>query len=786
MTIKFQISFLFSFILLQFLYAQELTQTIRGTVVDKITQMPLPGANVVVINSTPFNGASTDLDGKFKISHVPVGNHSLKISFLGYKELTLPNVVVNSGKEVVLNINVEENIIQGAEVVVTGKLEKNKAINEYSVISARTFSVEETQKYAAAVNDPARMATAYAGVISTNDGNNTIAIRGNSPNGLQWRMEGVEIPNPNHFSNVGTSGGGISILSSQLLTNSDFLTGAFSAEYGNALSGVFDLRLRKGNNQKREYTIQAGILGTDVAAEGPFKKGYDGSYLVNYRYSTLSLLDKIGVNIGFGTTTFQDLSYNIYLPTKVSGSFTLFGFGGLSSQVYKAEKDSAQWTDYFHRISSKFHANTGASGITHFLTITSSTYLKTSLIASGTSNGYTDDLINEEYQTEHLGDQDLNQHKVSLSSVLTKKVNSRLSLKAGITGNKINYTFFKRYKNDETDKVETYINEGGSAYTFQSFFQASYHTTEKLTLNGGVHFLMLATNGTYAVEPRISVKYELNPAEFISLGYGLHSQVQPLGVYYVQRTNANGVKEKPNKNLGFTKAQHLVLAYDKSLSEFLHLKLEGYYQYLYNIPVSTDPTSTYSVVNQEEGYSAELLTNKGTGRNVGIELTFEQFLRKDLYFLLSGSIFDSKYKAANGEWYNTRFNSNYNISFTAGKEVKTGEKFRNRILGFNLKSVYSGGLRETPINEIASVANGYAVQYEERAFENKVKDYFRTDIRLSVKRNRIKSTVTWALDIQNVGNHKNAYGKYFDPQLGKIQSWYQAPLIPILSYKVDF
>jgi len=290
------------------LFSQSLTQTIRGSVIDKISKTALPGATVVIVNSDPLIGSTTDQDGNFKLSKVPIGNHILKISFIGYKDITLPNVIVNSGKEVVLNIPVEEDIVQMDEIVIRPDAEKNKPLNDMATVSARTFSVEETRKYAAAVNDPARMVASYAGVVQTGDGNNTISIRGNSPFGLVWRMEGVDIPNPNHFSGVASSGGGISILSSQLLTNSDFLTGAFPAEYGNALSGVFDLNLRKGNNEKHEYTVQAGFLGMDIAAEGPFSKNYKGSYLINYRYSTLSVLSKIGVPIGDAITNFQDLS----------------------------------------------------------------------------------------------------------------------------------------------------------------------------------------------------------------------------------------------------------------------------------------------------------------------------------------------------------------------------------------------------------------------------------------------------------------------------------------------
>jgi hypothetical protein len=293
------------------LFAQQFTQTVRGTVLDKISKIGLPGATVVILSSEPLLGATTDADGNFRIMQVPVGTQALKISFVGYKDVT-SNLVVNSGKEVVVQIHIEEDITQLEEIIVRLDAEKNKPLNEMAVVSTRTFSVEETRKFAAAVNDPARAAASFAGVVSTDDGNNQISIRGNSPFGLLWRMEGVDIPNPNHFAAVGSSGGGISILSSQLLANSDFSTGAFAAEYGNALAGVFDLNLRKGNNEKREYTLQAGVLGMDIAAEGPFSKNYGGSYLINYRYSTLSILSKMGVSIGDAVTNFQDLSYNIY------------------------------------------------------------------------------------------------------------------------------------------------------------------------------------------------------------------------------------------------------------------------------------------------------------------------------------------------------------------------------------------------------------------------------------------------------------------------------------------
>src|SRR6187401_1219128 len=258
---------------LLFISAQaQYSQQFRGTVTDQVLQQPLAGATVTI---NPLGkSVITDDAGVFRFNNIPVGSYRITISYSGFKEEVLENIAVNSGKETVVNVSLEAIIHTEAAVVIKAGSKKNKPLNDMSAVSARAFTVEETQKYAAAVNDPLRMATGFAGVFAADDGNNSIIIRGNAPTGLLWKMEGVDIPNPNHFGTPGNSGGGISILSSQLLSNSDFVTAAFAAEYGNALSGVFDLRLRKGNNEKKEYTVQAGLLGLNAAAEGPLMPFY--------------------------------------------------------------------------------------------------------------------------------------------------------------------------------------------------------------------------------------------------------------------------------------------------------------------------------------------------------------------------------------------------------------------------------------------------------------------------------------------------------------------------------
>ena len=762
------------------------TQTVRGTVVDNISQSPIPGAVIVVLGMDPAIQTVSNDEGKFSLTGVPVGSRSFRISAYDYKEVNMQNVTVNAGKELVLTINMEEDIKKIDEVVITGKSDKNKPLNEMSTVSTRTFSVEETQKFAAAVNDPARMATSFAGVVTAGDGNNHISIRGNSPNGLLWRMEGVEIPNPNHFSNVGTSGGGISILSSQLLSNSDFSTGAFAAEYGNALSGVFDLRLRKGNNEKREYTVQLGFLGMDVATEGPFKKGYDGSYLVNYRYSTLNVLGKMGVPIGDANTNFQDLSFNLYLPTKEFGKFTVFGFGGLSYQTTTAEKDSLRWQeDNFTRLNTNFYSNTGAVGLTNTKLFGNKAYLKTALVFSGTENGYQQDELQIDYTSlNRQYEQRFLQNKLTFSSTYTRKLSAKNNLRAGMILNHLGYGLKQSDTGDSTVLIEQ-INEKGNTETAQLFFQWNCHATEKLTTNVGLHYFQLFLNNTYSIEPRASVRYDILPKHHLTLGYGLHSQLQPIGVYFAEKTD-NGTRTLPNKNLQLSKAHHLVVGYDFVVNEHEHVKTEVYYQYLFNVPISKDPASTYSILNSTDGFPSESLSNSGLGKNYGVELTYERFLFKNLYYLLSTSLYESKYKAADGVWYNTRFNTNYATTLTIGKEWNLKNTVKNRTIGFNIKSIYVGGFRYTPIDLNASIAKGETQYVNSQTFSKRMPDYYRLDIRFSLKRNYNKLTSTLALDIQNTTNRKNVGGQYFDQNTGKVKYWYQTPLIPIISYRLEF
>lgn len=768
------------FILSLPLFAQR-TQTLRGQVTDQLLNTPLAGATVELLSQKVT--VLTDAEGNFRFSKIPIGTHQLRVTHTGYSPVQFDNIMLISGKEKVMTILLEKDIKEEQEVVVKARALRSKPLNELSVVSARAFTVEETQRYAAAVNDPLRMATSFAGVIGADDGNNHIVIRGNAPNGLLWRMEGVDIPNPNHFAAAGSSGGGISILSSQLLANSDFVTGAFAAEYGNALSGVFDLKLRKGNNEKKEYTLQAGFLGLNLAAEGPFAKNYKGSYLVNYRYSTLELLSKMGLDMGGATTNFQDLSYHLYLPTKRAGSFTLFGFGGISGQEADTETDPSKWEDEGDRYGGTFKSNTGAMGITHTIGLGTKTTLRSSLAWSFQETGMDEDYVAKPDSIVNSYKEQFTTQKWILSSTISHQFNRRHALRAGLTGNLIDFSYFQRSRENPTAPVEERINTNDQAQTVQLFAQWQYKVSKKFSMTAGLHYLQLLLNNSAALEPRAGLKYEPDNRQSFGIGYGLHSQVQGMGVYFAKAPDASGNWYEPNKELGLTRAHHFVVSYSRQLGHSIRFKTELYYQHLFKVPVSIYDSSSLSTLNLQQGFVTDPLVNKGTGRNYGIELSLEKQLKNYFYFLFSNSLFQSKYSAADGIERNTRYNAGYAGSFTAGKEFV--HHSNKRSYGVNIKMIYTGGFRETPIDLEASAIEGYTKYREKEAFTVQQPAYFRTDLRFSIRWNRQRHTSTLSLDIQNASNRKNLYGRYYDPFQGQVVNNYQTGLIPVLNYKIE-
>jgi len=496
-------------------------------------------------------------------------------------------------------------------------------------------------------------------------------------------------------------------------------------------------------------------------------------------------LNKLGALPSDGSiTNFQDLSYNFYLPTKKFGTFTLFGFGGLSSDNRAVDKDSLKWEEKSDRYPYRFTANTGMSGVTHTILLGKKINLKTSAGYSYTKNAYDEDYTEDDYSISKNYTDNYIVKKFLFNSTINYKFSNRSQLRAGVIGNQIRFNYYQLSAEHEGDPLLERINTKGNTSTQQAFAQWQYKPSNDVTINAGLHYLHLSLNNTSSVEPRLSAKWNISNKTSLALGYGLHSQLQIWGVYFARQENPDGSFSSPNRNLDFTKSHHYVLSFGHKLAKNLLLKTELYYQQLFNVPVSTKDSSTFSTLNIIDGYVLDELVNKGKGKNYGVEASLERYLNNNFYLTLSSSVYQSKYTALDGIERNTRFNGNYMMTFITGKDFVSDNK--KRTFGINLKTIYAGGLRTTPIDLAASQAKGYTVFNEYQANTLRNPDYFRTDLRLSMKWNKRKITSTLSLDIQNVTNRQNVYHEYYDEDENKIKYSYQTGLIPILNYKIEF
>lgn len=773
------------------LFSQSGGQTIRGTVLDKQSQSAIPGANIVLTGSNPLKGAVSDAQGHFHLDGMPSGRYELKITYMGYKEIVLPNVVVTAGKEVVLEVGMEENVNSLQEITVSGT-KKSETNNDMVSVSGRSFSMEEVNRYAGGRSDPSRLAANFAGVSSPDDSRNDIVIRGNSPTGVLWRIEGLNVPNPNHFSTIGTTGGPVSAINTNMIRNSDFFTSAFPAEYGNANAGVFDLGFRNGNSEKREHTFQLGALtGVEAMTEGPIKKEKGSSYLLAYRYAFTGVAQKIGIPIGTAATPFyQDLSFKITGGETRLGKFTLFGLGARSHIDFLHTKIDA--TDLFANPAkdSYFKSDIGIVGLKHFVRVNSRSYVNTVVGATYNGSNYLEDNVaTDASPLMRYAENRSGQLHYSVNSSFNSKISSRLFIKAGIISEMIQLLLDARTR-DSVNNWKHYWDFNDYTFLHQAYAQAKYRITDKLTLNAGLHSQVLTLNNSLSVEPRVGFKYQLNEKQAFSIGYGLHSQMQPADVYFYRSLDENGIYQQTNKQLGFTRSQHAVIGYDLLPFKDWRLKAELYYQNLWDVPV-TPLAGSYSMLNAGASFfpnDQTQLQNTGSGRNYGAELTIEKFFSQNYYVLLTGTVYESKYKGYDGVERNTGFNGRYVYNLLGGKDFRVGEK-RAHVISVGVKMTQAGGRYYTPVDlEASRLRNTQVLMGDSYAYTQRNPDFFRLDVKVGFTLNssRMKLSQSWSLDIQNVTNHKNVFAQRYNPLNGQVNTAYQIGFFPNFVYKIQF
>ncbi|MBK8564161.1 MAG: TonB-dependent receptor [Saprospiraceae bacterium] len=789
--------------------AQSPGQTLRGMVTDADTGEPLVGASVQLPNTNPLIGATSSLSGSYLMEKLPVGRYQVKVSYIGHEPLVITEVLVESGRETVLNVQLRERADSLQTVVVKASSLSNSSD---APINRLNFSVEEQFRFPGTNFDPARLAMAYPGVAGENDGTNIISVRGNSPNALQWRLEGVEIVNPNHTANAGTfgdrptgAGGGVNILSAQLLGGSSMLTGAFPAQYGNAIGGIMDMSFRKGNDQHHELIAQAGFIGIEAAVEGPVSVGgrqsavgsqgaaidesripnpESPSFLANYRYSFTGLLTAMGADFGDEETAFQDVAFHVALPGKKGGNLTLFGMGGKSSTLYRSPTDSATIEKELFNID--FQSKMGAAGLTYVKPLGKRSVWQTVAILSALEHVRTADFLANGARWE---DDLMQERKASFASVFTQKIDGSNRIKIGVEA--MNYR--GEYESLFIRPTLQWQN-GGSAegWLVQPYFDWQMDFG-RLELTAGIHASVYTVlRDEVLPEPRLSLSYQLGQGR-LNLSYGLHSQLLPLQL--------NALKSKfQTAPPAVPRAHHIVAGYQNSLGKSLIFKAEAYYQHLLDQPVYETPNGTISLLNLMDFSQAYFNTTVGIvpddfksigqGRNYGIDLSLQKYLTDRFFFLLAGSIYHSEYtdKAPKNQhsWRSTRFDGGYTMNLTGGREFLKQKSGKTIINGISSRAVWLGGFRETPILEHVSAEQGYTVFNLTDANILKLDDYIRLDLRFYKKWNKTGKNSMLSLDIQNLTNRKNIQYHYFDTVQGKILEKRQLGLIPIMTWRGEF
>lgn len=772
-------------------YAQS-TQTVRGKITDAASKTPVVGATVVLVGSNPLIGTTTDTDGSFRLVKVPTGRVALKVTFMGYEDIFAKDIIVTAGKEVVLDFPMTESFTNLSEVTVKyQRTEDNRVTNnEMATVSARPFSPAETLKYAGSLGDPSRMAANFAGVSGANDARNDIVVRGNSPASLLWRLDGVNIPNPNHFGSLGTSGGPVSMLNANLLAKSDFLTGAFPAEYANALGSVFDLRLRKGNDERHEFLTQVGFNGVEVGAEGPLSKKSKASYLLNYRYSLFGIMSNLGFEIA-GTPYYQDFTFKTDIPVGKKGNLTFWTIGGRSNVTFLGKDVDTEKGDAYgdENTNTRVNYKTGVAALAYEHRFSDKTYGKITLSASRTFQDFRGDTVLYQRDSKQILEEIPNQmaeftnEKLSLNAAINHKINARNKVSGGVI---VDLNRFDLLNANIYPRQVFQRNNNGETMLSQAYVQWKHRFSQKLTLNAGLTAMNYELNQKTAFEPRIGLNYQLDGRSNVSVAYGLHSNLQPVLLSFYQTRQPDGSYALTNKDLGFTRSHHVVVGYERSLTENLRLKVETYYQSLFDVPVEQTP-SFYSVLVEGADFAPidrGQLVNNGTGRNYGIEMTLEKYFSRNYYFLVTGSLFDSKYTGSDGIERNTPFNSQYVLNTLFGREIILGNP--NNVLSINWKMTTAGGRFVRPINLAASAEARATVFDDSRAFMTQQEGYFRTDLKIGFKMNRRRLTHEIAIDLQNFTNNQNVFQQAYNPRTNRIGTAYQQGFLPIPFYRLTF
>ena len=582
--------------------SEDMYGSLSGKVIDRSTKQPIPGANVIVKDSRL--GAASDINGEFLIENLPAGHYIIEISSVGYKPRARTDVIVKSNQKNFLSVSMEADILSGEEVTVTaGYFIKDKDV----VTSARNLNYEEIRRAVGAAEDVQRVIQALPGVASANDQTNEVVVRGGSPRENLTVMDGIEIPNTNHYGDQGSTGGPINMINTEFLSEIDFMTGGFPAKFGDKLSSVLALELREGNRKEIDGAFDLSMAGAGLVFEGPIDKGR-GSYLVSARKSYLDLInDQIGLtSVPEYWDTQMKIAYDLNPKHKLLFNW-IYGNDKIFIKEEGAYSRGADEVDYY---GFQYGAGFTLKSLWNKTTFSSATLSQASSnwdIVVHDSDGILE-YTNTSQELENC-----------LKYDFTKRL-GRSELGAGISVKQTIFdhdmwarpdtTIYYTFNPAGGDSIETIvydafiIMENIDSYKLGLYVQENYHITRDLTAKAGLRYDYFDFSEKGKLSPRLGLEWVFMPKNTFTASYGEFYQTPPYFFY----TNGG---DSRNQYIDYEHARHFVLGYERIFNEGFKGTIEVYHkeyddfvfpeQWIYN---TNDPAyRSYLMVNEGVGYS---------------------------------------------------------------------------------------------------------------------------------------------------------------------------------------
>lgn len=738
---------------------QGMSGTIQGTLLDKETKTPLKGGNIIIVHTTL--GAATDHEGKFIISNVPVGNHTLKLNYIGYRSILKTDVIVKSQRITYIQGELEMVALETESVTIhTGYF--TKSVEE--PVSTIDFSYEEIRRAPGSAGDVSRILLSLPSVAKVNDQSNNLIVRGGNPIENTFFIDNIEIPNINHFPTQGSSGGPIGLINVDLIQDVTFHTGGFSVLYGDRLSSIMDITFREGNRAEFDGQIDLNFAGFGTVLEGPL--GQKGSYLLSARRSYLDFVVKI-FNVG-STVAPSYGDYQGKLTGDINPNHKLIFLAIFGDDHNTPDRKIGEENDMTHYGNQDIYENT--MGLNWRALWNKNGY-------SNTSIGYTSSKFLEDFYETNTGlyttKNRSHEQIIKFRNINHFRLSQWMSVDFGIESKSLIFDYNNWYA-ETTDDFGSLVpaltlEEKVSAFKTGSFINLIIKPFNRLTTTWGLRNDYFSYNENINLAPRVSFSYQVTPQTSISALTGIYYQNLPLLLLS---------QDVENKSLKDPLAIHIVLGIDHLLTENTRFTVELYQKRYKHLPL--DPQQPHDFVIDGSFYSQHgSLNNLGQALSYGIELTVQKKLAKDFYGLISGSWFRSRYKDGNDLWRNRCFDNRYNFSIEGGYKP-------NRNWEFSMRWIYAGGTPYTPMDIEASKLVQRPVYDSNRINVSRYPDYHSMNVRFDRRFHFTQTNLIFYLSAWNVYNRKNIAEYFWNDKKQKPDTIYQWLLLPIFGLEYEF